>query len=187
MATYGKTTPDNLSYPIVTSEAANVPPALKTLADDVQRALTGKVPATRKIIAGNGLTITNAGQLNADPTLNLVVGTGLAVTADSVNVNYTTLDTVYPRKNHTHLPSQVGFKIYRNGPYSVNAADEKPIGPYSKLAGEIPFITVQHASAYIFAVVTAMTSTSYTIKIRNSTQSTDHTGIYIHIAVVTDA
>ena len=47
-------------------------------------ALTGKVPTTRSVIAGNGLT--GGGVLSADVTLNVVAGSTLSVTADSVDV-----------------------------------------------------------------------------------------------------
>lgn len=186
MASYGYTSPDSLPYPNVTSEAANVPPSLKAMADASQLALNKRVSASRRIIAGNGLTITNSGVLNADVTMDVAVGTGLVVAADSVDVNYATLNTHYSVPGHTHTPRQVGLDFLHYGPYSVKADDELVVSK-TKLAGQNPMATVQHSSAYIFVVISALASTTYSFKIRNSTQSTDHTGIYVNILLVTDS
>lgn len=51
-------------------------------------ALSGKVPTTRTVSAGTGLT--GGGALSADITLNVIGGTGITANADNI-----TLDTVY--------------------------------------------------------------------------------------------
>lgn len=56
-------------------------------------ALTGKVPTSRQVIAGNGLA--GGGALTADVTVNVGAGTGITVNADDIAVNRTTVDAWY--------------------------------------------------------------------------------------------
>jgi hypothetical protein len=56
-------------------------------------ALSGKVPTTRTITAGNGLTGT--GTLASDVTINAGAGTGITVNTDDIAINRTVVDTWY--------------------------------------------------------------------------------------------
>jgi hypothetical protein len=202
MATYFYTAGDNIPWPNNPNDAANLPPVLGDTAAAVQVGLNKRVPNTRQVLAGTGLTQTRT-DLAADMTINLAVGTGLTATANDVNVNYTTLNTVYAAKahnhtgvyepagdyaplTHTHNPSQSGIKIDRVSVGSLGAGDERTITG-AKLANEFVMTCVSHSSSYIVAVVSAQTSTSYSIDVRNTTQSTDHTGIYVMVLKVRDA
>lgn len=80
---------------------------------------------------------------------------------------------------HAHAPSGTGINVNLHGPFSVSAGTDPIFGPYGKLPNEYVLVSLFHASAYLNVVTPSMNANNYTIKIRNSTQSTNHTGIYV--------
>lgn len=56
-------------------------------------ALDGKVPSTRQVLAGNGLT--GGGPLSGDITLNAATGAGLVIAADTISLDTTYTDGLY--------------------------------------------------------------------------------------------
>lgn len=85
--------------------------------------------------------------------------------------------------NHPSTPNGVGIRIERHGPISLNAGNEMTFN-IAKASNEMVFYSLQHSSTYIFANLFNYGSTSATIKVRNSTSSTNHTDIYVHVLYV---
>lgn len=82
-------------------------------------------------------------------------------------------DHPYSGTGHTHYWQTV------TGPYSVDAGQEHTFSA-GKAADEEVFLTLRHSSAYLHLGLFNYYSTSYSVKIRNSTENTNHSGIYVH-------
>ena len=211
------TSPDNLPYPDDYQQPADSPSAFAALANAVQAALsatktfasglvlntlngtnTDKAPSqaavkawkdsieARTIGAGNGLT--GGGSLAASRTLNVVAGTGITVTADTVALN-----TGYTEGLYTRMAAEgqtvIGDKAMSCLVWNVGnlAAGEEKTTTVQVAKGSYVFVSVQHHSAYIFAVanlVTGATTDSCELKVRNSTTQTTHTNVKVHLLVV---
>ena len=85
----------------------------------------------------------------------------------------------YASSSHGHNPSASGITPQLHGPYTVNAGAELTIGPIAKASNEYVFYSLFHSSAYIFLSMPSQNANDFTIKIRNSTASTNHSGIYV--------
>lgn len=84
--------------------------------------LSGKVPGTRQVLAGNGLT--GGGPLSGDITLNAAAGTGITVASDTIGLDTTYTDSLYVNVGgdtmtnyltlhaHPDLPMQAATKLY---------------------------------------------------------------------------
>lgn len=162
----GATSPDGLPYPSDYEDPADVPIAIKDLADQTQAALIERASTARVITAGTGLT--GGGSLDTDRTIAL----DLAFT-----------DGRFAPLVHGHTPSKVGITIGNWGPLTL-APGQEMVTDVGKPSGAAVFVTVQHQSTYIFATANVIDPTLVRFHIRNSTQSTTHTNVNMVYAII---
>lgn len=88
--------------------------------------------------------------------------------------------------SHTHDPYECGFRTWTWGPFSLAAGQTVDSPLWSKYAGELIFVTVQHPSTYLFAVAntTNAQGTQFQVSVRNSAVSTTMNNITINVLYV---
>lgn len=139
------TTPDNLPYPSVPGDPADAIPAFQALAQGVQTALNGKVPAARRINVGNGIKRTaGAVDLTSDQTLavDYVTNGGLTLSGGRLTVDDAWLAArysgiahghAYAAATHYHPADQAAI---RRGRFNAGSLDPgKAYGPWTVAHG----------------------------------------------------
>lgn len=155
-------------------------------------AVDGRVDAVeaRSVVAGAGLT--GGGTLGATRTINVGAGSGISVAADSVAVNKATLDGWYQAKDtNTAKLAPEGQTVVGDKAMGVYVWDIGTLGAGEERTqqvtvadGSYVFVSVQHHSTYILAVCNLLSGTLAEMKVRNSTTSTTHTNVKVHLLVV---
>jgi hypothetical protein len=174
---------------------ADIAPSQKSV-NSMKTALEASIAAVaaRVITAGNGLT--GGGDLTANRTINVGAGTGITVAADSVSVNKGTLDGWYQPKNTSTaaIASEgttqvgdkgIGVRVLDFG--SLGAGQESGVLSFTINDGSYVIASLQHHSTYLLVscnIATEGATQRVDVKVRNSTTSTTHTNIKVHVLVV---
>jgi hypothetical protein len=127
----------------------------------------------------DGYHATSLSKVGHTHTVDYAATAGSASTADNADKVDGYHASSLSKVGHTHNPSDSGIIPAMHGPYSVGAGDELIIGPFTKKSDEYVLYSLFHSSAYINLSMPSQNATNFTIKIRNTTSGTNHSGIYV--------
>lgn len=119
-------------------------------------------------ITGTAPTATNAGYASS------------AGNADTVDGQHA---SAFAGAGHGHNPSASGISVIYHNFGSLNAGASKSQW-FGRSNDQYPVVSVSHSSTYILAVVASLTDGGYTVEVRNSTASTNHTNVAVIIHLV---
>jgi hypothetical protein len=79
---------------------------------------------------------------------------------------------------HGHAASQVGNGVIHHNFGSLSAGQTKSQA-FGRSNDQYPVVSVNHPSTYILAVISSLHDGGFTVEVRNSTSSTNHTNVHV--------
>jgi hypothetical protein len=85
--------------------------------------------------------------------------------------------------SHGHNPSQSGIGVIHHN-FGSLAAGQTKSQAFGRSNDQYPVVSVNHASTYILAVIASLWDGGFSVEVRNSTSSTNHTNVHVIVHLV---